>query len=262
MQQGTDLADLKGRSALVTGAGEVGATIALSLARHNAGCVTVVDLDRARAEVVARRIEASGGRALALAGDLTSPADVRAMAERVTAEQIEIDILVHNAGLPPGYFRSGPGLRPFLESEPEDWTPLLQLNLEAVLRVSHAFVGAMVERGWGRVISIVSDAVRAGDRNMAVYAAAKGGASAFMRSLASEVGQAGVTVNCISLGTIWRSVEAPGEDELRRVRRDYPLGRYGTCEDVASMVTYLASDAASWITGQVYGVNGGYTYGL
>jgi len=71
-----------------------------------------------------------------------------------------------------------------------------------------------------------------------------------------------VTVNCVSLATIWRSPEDPSEDDLRRAARDYPLGRYGTREDVASMVTFLASDAAGWITGQVYGVNGGYTYGL
>ena len=89
-----------------------------------------------------------------------------------------------------------------------------------------------------------------------------GGAAAFTRSLASEVGRSGVTANCVSLGTIWRSPSPPDEQALARVRRDYPVGRYGTREDVAGMVAFLASDAASWITGQVYGVNGGYAYGL
>jgi 3-oxoacyl-[acyl-carrier protein] reductase len=128
--------------------------------------------------------------------------------------------------------------------------------------MTHGFVGPMVDREWGRVVTIVSDAARVGDRNMAVYAAAKGGASAFMRSLASEVGRSGVTANCVSLGTIWRSPMPPDEKMMERARRSYPLGRYGTPDDVAAMVAFLGSDAAGWITGQVYGVNGGYSYGL
>ncbi len=172
------------------------------------------------------------------------------------------DILVHNAGIPPDYFTRERGLLPFLETRPEDWGPLLQLNLEAVLALTHAMVPTMLERGWGRVVSIVSDAARTGDRNMAVYAAAKGGTAAFMRSLASEIGRSGVTANCVSLGTIWRRPEPPSDEDLRRAARDYPLARFDSPEDVASMVTFLASDAAGWITGQVYGVDGGYTYGL
>ncbi len=258
----TDLADLAGRTALVTGAGDVGACIANALAIHGAGAVAVVDLDRERSEAVAAEVEREGVRGLAIEADLTDPTSAAEILRRAEAFGRPIDILVNNAGIPPGYFKDQRALRPFLETRPGDWQPLLRLNLEAILHLMHAFVGPMVEQRWGRVITIVSDAARAGDRNMAVYAASKGGTSAFMRSLASEVGCSGVTVNCVSLGTIWRSPEDPGEDDLRRAARDYPLGRYGRREDVASMVTFLASDAAGWITGQVYGVNGGYTYGL
>jgi 3-oxoacyl-[acyl-carrier protein] reductase len=256
------LKGLRGRSALVTGAGDVGRAIALGLARQGAECVAVVDLDRVRAEAVATELSDHGVRSLAIVADITDPDAVRAMKEQIAQQRVEIDILVHNAGLPPGYFESGRGLKPFVDSDPADWAPLLSLNLEAVLLVSHALVGGMVERGHGRVITLVSDAARAGDRNMAIYAAAKGGASAFMRSLASEVGSRGVTANSISLGTVWRSEDAPGEQMMRSVKRDYPVGRLGSVEDIAAMVSFLASDAASWITGQVYGVNGGYTYGL
>jgi 3-oxoacyl-[acyl-carrier protein] reductase len=258
-----DLADLKGRFALVTGAGQVGETLALSLARHGAGAVAVVDIDKQRAEEVASRVEAAGAKGLALHAELTDPAAVEAMAEAAGALGRPVDILVNNAGMPPGFFDDpARALRPFAEQRPEDWAPLLELNLYAVLHVTRAFVGPMIEQKWGRVITIVSDAARTGDRNMAVYAAAKGGASAFMRSLASEVGRYGVTANCVSLSTIWRAAEPPSEADLRRLARTYAMGRYGTAEDVAAMVTFLASDAASWVTGQVHSVNGGYTYGL
>ena len=262
MGDSTDLADMAGRTALVTGAGDVGACIARTLATHGAGAIAVVDLDRQRAKAVAAEVESQGVRGLAIEADLTDSASAEQILRRAESLGRPIDVLVNNAGIPPDYFKGERALRPFLETRPEDWQPLLRLNLEAVLHLTHALVGPMVEQRWGRVITIVSDAARAGDRNMAVYAASKGGTSAFMRSLASEVGRSGVTVNCVSLGTIWRSPEDPGEDDLRRAARDYPLGRYGTREDVASMVTFLASDAAGWITGQVYGVNGGYTYGL
>ena len=259
-----DLADLRGRVALVTGAGQVGEALAVSLARHGAGAVAVVDLSADRAEHVAAEIERAGARGIALQADLTDSEAVAAMAsEAIAGFGRPLDILVNNAGMPPGFF-SDPGgaIRPFAEQSPDDWKPLLRLNLDAVLSVTRAFIGGMIEQRHGRVISIVSDSARTGDRNMAVYAAAKGGTAAFMRSLASEVGPHGVTVNCVSLSTIWRSPDPPDEDELRRMARHYPLGFYGDAGDVAGMVTFLASDAARWITGQVYGVNGGYAYGL
>jgi 3-oxoacyl-[acyl-carrier protein] reductase len=258
-----DLADLKGRVALVTGAGQVGQALAVSLARHNASAVAVVDLSKERAEHVAGEVEAAGARGLPLVADLTDPESVAEMTDAAGALGRPIDILVNNAGMPPGFFSNpGEAIRPFVEQLPEHWAPLLRLNLDAVLSVTHAFIGDMIEQRFGRVISIVSDSARTGDRNMAVYAAAKGGTAAFMRSLASEVGPHGVTVNCVSLSTLWRSPDPPGEEQLRRMARHYPLGFYGDVSDVAAMVTFLASDAARWITGQTYGVNGGYAYGL
>lgn len=262
MSRPSDLADLGGRRVLVTGAGDVGAAIAMAFARHGAGLVAIVDLDERRATTVAKRVESMGARGLPLVTDLTDTEAVEALPRAVEAAGESIDVLVNNAGIPPDFFEVGRGLSPFSDSDPTDWAPLLDLNLGAVLRMTRAFVGPMLEQRWGRILTIVSDSARTGDRNMAVYAAAKGGASAFMRSIASEVGLSNVTANCISLGTIWRSVEPPDERMEKVARRDYPLGRYGTPEDVASMAVFLASDAANWITGQVYGVNGGYSYGL
>ena len=263
MADSGDLADLGGRTALVTGAGQVGATLAVTLARHGAGAVAIVDIDRARAEEVAAQVDAAGAKGLALQAELTDPVSVQAMAEAAGALGRPIDILVNNAGMPPGFFDDpARAMRPFAEQAPTDWAPLLELNLYGVLHVTRAFIGPMIEQRWGRVITIVSDAARTGDANMAVYAAAKGGASAFMRSLASEVGRHGVTANCVSLSTIWRGTEPPSEEEERRLTRGYAMRRLGTADDLAGMVTFLASDAAAWITGQVHGVNGGYAYGL
>jgi 3-oxoacyl-[acyl-carrier protein] reductase len=155
-------------------------------------------------------------------------------------------------------------LKPFLDTEATQWEPLLRLNLYGVLHTTHSFAGPMVEAGWGRVITIISDASRVGDPFQAVYAAGKAGAAGFSRSLASEIGKYGVTVNCVSLGTIPPGFDpaVPLDDEGRKRYKAYALRRPGRPEDVAPVVLLLASDAGQWITGQVYPVNGGYSYAL
>lgn len=261
----TDVLDLSGRAALVTGAGQIGRAIATTLAAHGADPIVVTDIVGPVAEALAADLRATGTEAVSVTADITDPAGIGVLAEATRRLQQPVQILVNNAGLPPGFFAgASSSLRPFAETEPDDWEPVIQLNLYGVLRVTRALLPSMMESGWGRVVTIVSDAGRTGDPNVAAYAAAKAGAAGFMRSLATEVGRYHITANSISLGTLWRPEQdsEPSPEYLQRLARRYPAGRPGYPQDVANLVLYLASNAAEWITGQVYPLNGGYSYAL
>jgi NAD(P)-dependent dehydrogenase (short-subunit alcohol dehydrogenase family) len=242
--------DLTGRVALVTGAGRnVGAGIARTLAACGA-VVAVNDLIAARAEASAAEVVAAGGQAVAVAADVTDPDAVAAMITRITSDAGPVDILVNNAGVPS---EGAPAVR-FRQMSTDDWDRFLRLNLYAVLVCTRAVLDGMCDRGWGRVITISSEAGRAGmPPGLSLYAAAKAGAVGFSRVLAREVGTNGVTVNCVSLGTI---DNAPILRE--EVRRATPMRRFGTPADVGAAVAYLASEGAGWVTGQTLPVNGGF----
>jgi 2-hydroxycyclohexanecarboxyl-CoA dehydrogenase len=260
-----NILDLRGRVALVTGAGQgVGAEVARYFAAHNCGVVVVNDFYLDRAEAIVEEIVRSGGQAVALQCDVGNYAEVSDAFSRAEQAAGPIDILVNNAG------NAGPAhpiavRRPFWQSEPDDWQPWLATSLSGVLNCSRAVVPAMIERKRGRIITVISDAGRVGDASLAVYAAAKAGAAGFMRSLAQGVGQFGITVNCVSLAAIrTTSTEeiVKDEDVVRKMLRRYPIRRLGEPSDAAALILFLASDAASWITGQTYPVNGGFSFTL
>lgn len=250
--------DLAQRRALVTGAGAgVGLAIASALARANAE-VWINDLDDGRAKSAADEIVDAGGRAKAVVADVTDVDAVAAMVECTGA----VDILVNNAGIPPGLVP----MTSFAATAPDDWRPWIGLNLDAVLRVTHAYLPGMLEQGWGRVLTIVSDAGRRGEPGQVVYGAAKAGAMGFSRGLAVEVGSQGVTANCIALGAIRHGavatfLDSRPEQEHKLVKR-YPAGRLGLPEDPAPLAVLLCSEAGAWITGQVYPVDGGFSPAL
>ena len=250
--------DLTGRRALVTGGGNgVGAEICAALVRAGA-FVWVNDIVEERAAAVA---DGLGGDAHArpVKADVTSPLKISRMREATGP----VDILVNNAGIPTTGFGE---LKLFVDTRPEEWEDAMRLNLGAVLHVTHAYAGAMVENGWGRIVTIVSDAGRRGERFQAIYGAAKAGAMGFMRGVAAEVGAHGVTANCVALGTMKTGVMADAlvrrpELEAKLVRA-YTVPRLGRPEDPALLVTLLCSEAGSWITGQTYPVDGGYAAAL
>lgn len=257
-----DLLSLSGKVALVTGAGQgVGRQIALHLAAHDAAAVVVNDFFAERAAAVAAEVDELGSRGFASQCDVTDFAGVGAMVTAAEAEVGPIDILVNNAG------NAGPQASiidptPFWETGPEDWAPWLGANFFGVLNVTNAVVGGMVERRYGRMVTVVSDAGRVGEPNFVVYSGAKAGAAGFIRALAKAVGAAGVTANCVALSAMRTpATEAitSQDDAVKRMLRDYVIRRLGEPDDAANMALFLASEAASWITGQTYPVNGGYT---
>lgn len=244
--------ELKGRVALVTGAGRgIGIGIAAALAQQGA-LVAVNDLREDRAQRSVDAINAQGGTAIGAAFDVTDYDAVAAGVEAITTDLGPVDIVVNNAGIPPG----GIPTKPFALSDRTDWHRFVDVNLFGVLNTVHTTVGGMCDRGWGRIVTISSEAARFGmDSHVSIYGAAKAGAVAFSKHLALEVAPSGVTVNCIALGAMNNNAGKWGESLAATI----PRRRLGTGEDAGAAVVFLASAEADWITGQVLPVNGGST---
>jgi 3-oxoacyl-[acyl-carrier protein] reductase len=243
--------DLDGRVALVTGAGQnVGAGIARMLAAQGAA-VAVNDVRGERAEAVVATIRDGGGRAAAVAFDVTDYDAVVAGVAAAAAALGPVDILVNNAG---NGGEHGMMLTQFRESDPASWRGPIDVNLYGVMHCSRAVINGMVERGWGRVITIASGAGTVGlNIGVSPYAAGKGGAIGFMRHLAVENARAGVTANTLAIGLMTN----PDQTVTAAMARAIPVGRTGVPEDIGAACVYLASDEASWVTGQTIEINGG-----
>ena len=249
---------LHGKTALVTGGGRgIGRAIALALAREGAQ-VAVLDILADNAAAVAREIEAMGVKALALPADLTKRAQVERAVADALAQFGQIDILVNNAGWD--------RMEMFLDSEEETWDKIIAINFKGILYVCKAALPSMVARGQGKVISIASDAGRAGSTGEAVYAGTKGAIIAFSKTLAREMARHKITVNVVCPGLTEtpllqgiREQSPKTEKVIEAVTRAIPLGRVGQPEDVAGAVVYLASPAADFVTGQTISVSGGLT---
>ncbi len=255
--------ELDGKRALVTGAGQgVGRGIARMLAAAGAE-VVVNDFVASRAEAVVADIAETGGHALAAPFDVTDHEQVHD-----TFRGLErVDILVNNAGNQ-GVEAGFGELEPFHETTPQDWDRYFAVNTFGVMNCTHAALPSMIDAQWGRVITIVSDAARKGEGQMAAYGAAKAAAAGFTRCIAREVGRYGITVNNISLGTMRTPIsealwnDPTQSDRHQAVLSSYVVRRPGEPDDPAWLVATLASPKAGWITGQTYPVNGGYTFSL
>jgi 3-oxoacyl-[acyl-carrier protein] reductase len=262
-----DLLDLGGQNAFVTGAGQgAGRGIALMFARHNAG-VAVNDFVLERAEAVAEEIRSFGGRAVAVQADVGDHASVKAAHDAGTAALGPITLLVNNAG------NAGPnaqmGMSPqFWDTDPADWGRYFHTNLYGVMNCCHVALPAMVAANKGRVVTVVSDSGRVGEARLSAYAASKAGAAGLVRSLAKETGRYNITCNAISLSTLEFPMTPEQHEAFMASERTkaqlsrYTIRRFGKPDDVAAMALFLCSDASSWITGQTYPVNGGYSFAV
>jgi 3-oxoacyl-[acyl-carrier protein] reductase len=263
---GEDLLDLKGQVAFVTGAGQgAGRGIALTFARHNAGGVAVNDYVPERAAAVVAEIEAMGVKALAVPADVGDLEQVRGAIAAAGEKLGPVTLLVNNAGNagPTSAINLSP---PFWETEPGEWERFFRTNVQGVMNCCHAAIPGMIKAGRGRIVTVVSDAGRVGEARLAAYSAAKAGAAGFVRAIAREAGRYGITSNAISLSTLEPQL-APeamekflASDQAKAHVARYVIRRFGKPDDVAAMALFLCSDAASWITGQTYPVNGGYAF--
>ncbi|BBZ33740.1 SDR family NAD(P)-dependent oxidoreductase [Mycolicibacterium confluentis] len=242
--------------ALVTGAAAgIGRAISLRLARDGIA-IGVLDLDRVAAQKTADEIIAAGGRATALAADISQ----REPVQRAVAELREtfgpVTIVVNNAGIS--------AYVPFLKLTDEQWDQMLAINLKGTFIVTQTVLPDMVEAQWGRIVNISSSSAQSGAELMAHYSASKGGMIALTKSLAQEFGKHNITCNNIPPRFVMNTVmsEASPWADPKLGARDTivnsgPIRRQGEPEDIAGACAYLVSDEAGYVTGQTIGVNGG-----
>ena len=243
------MGELTGRVAIVTGASRgIGRAVALRLAAAGARVVAGARADHA--QPVAREIEAAGGVAVAVPLDVTEAESIAAMTRTALDRFERIDVLVNNAGI----VRD----RLLLRMKPEEWDAVIATNLTAAFACCRAVLRPMVKQRSGRIVNVGSVVGRTGNPGQANYAASKAGLEGFTRSLALEVAARGITANVVAPGMIETDMTAALDERARQALRGrIPAGRLGTPGDVAGAVCFLASDEASYITGQVVSVNGG-----
>ncbi|MDP8948601.1 MAG: SDR family oxidoreductase [Actinomycetota bacterium] len=243
--------ELPGRVALVTGAARgIGFAIAERLSRAGAS-VVVADIDEEGAAAAVERLREWGGKTAVSVADITNPEEVGALVERTLEDFGQLDILVNNAGI------TGRGA-PLWETTDEEWEKVLELNLSATFYCCRAVVPRMRERRGGAIVNVASISGKEGNPNMIPYSVSKAGVICLTKALAKEVIQDNVRVNCVAPGVI----ETPLLDQLQPEAIEYmrskiPMGRMGRAEEVAAVVHFLASDEASFVTGQCYDVSGG-----
>ena len=241
---------------LVTGAGQgLGREIGLAFAREGAHVAFHYHSSGAGAEEAAAEAGRLSGAALAVQADIRKDDDVSAMVEAVESQLGPIGVLVNNA--------AATGLKPFLDTTPDDWSFQIDVTVTGTLRVTQAVAKRMVDRKDGVIVNLMGDSGRVGESGLSVTATARAGAMALTKSLAKELARHGIRANCVSIGLVQTDrfdehAGAPDEERMKKILSMYPLRRLGRPSDVTPLVLLLASPLSGWTTGQVISVNGGY----
>ena len=257
---------LKGKNVVVTGGGSnIGRAIVHAFAAEGSNIV-IAELAPSQGEMVAAEVAANGGNKVkVVAADVSEHEQVGRMVEQSIAEFGSIDVLVNNAGWTID--------RLFMEKPRHEWEKEVQVNLWGAINCIHAVLPSMIDRQSGSIVSISSDAGRMGEYREAVYSACKAGIIALSKSIARETGRYGLRLNVVCPGVVvppqeesiseesmWNQMRDIFTEEVReRVQRNYLFRRLAKASEIANAVVFLASDAASFITGQTLSVSGGYT---
>lgn len=242
----------KGKVALVSGGSRgIGSAIALALANEGADVVINYVKDVGAASSTVTAIKKMGRRSFNFQADVRNYPRIQAMVDKTLTEFGKIDILVNNAGV-----NSDSTLGKMSE---EVWDEVIDIDLKGLFNCTRAVIDHMKERGYGRIINISSVVGQIGVIGTANYAAAKAGIFGFTKTAAREVAQKNITVNALALGYFDTGMLRRMPENIReQIRRQIPVGRFGTLEEMSAAVLFLASDAASYITGQVLNINGGF----
>lgn len=246
---------LEGRVALVTGAGRgIGKAVALTLAQAGAQ-VAVLSRTESNAQETAHAIEQAGGHALAFGGDVAETTTVESVIDQTLKHWQRLDIVVNNAGITRDTL--------LLRMKDEDWDAVLQTNLKGAFVCSRAALKPMMRQRWGRIVNISSVVGLTGNVGQANYAASKAALIAFTKTVALEMGSRNITCNAVAPGLIETDMTQALSEQVREYAlQRIPLGRFGTPEEIAYGVLFLCSEFASYITGQVFVIDGGLTAGI
>ncbi|MDP6210525.1 MAG: 3-oxoacyl-[acyl-carrier-protein] reductase [SAR324 cluster bacterium] len=241
--------NLEGQTALITGAGRgIGKTIALKLAESGADIV-LADMSPEVAEVRVV-VESLGRKCLTFEADVTDLEAIETMVKKIIEELGSIHILINNAGITQDNL--------FMRMKPEQWSKVIDVNLNGVFNVTKAVIRPMVKQRTGKIINISSVVGFSGNPGQVNYSSTKSALVGFTKSLAREVGARGVTVNAVAPGFIDTAMtQALNESQQEAILQQIPLGRMGDANDIANAVAFLASEEASYITGTILHVNGG-----
>jgi 2-hydroxycyclohexanecarboxyl-CoA dehydrogenase len=246
--------EFDGKVAIITGAGQgIGEGIATYLAELGAN-IAIVEINMEKANAVVNKIKGLGRKAIAVNADVTSFDDMKRMASEVVSGLGDIHILVNNAG----YVK--PAQSYFIQEDVPYWQKVISVCYNGVIYCTRAVLDHMIEKKYGKIISIASDAGRVGQRGQAVYSGAKGGVIAFSKALAQEVARYNINVNCVSPGATWGpGMETMPKEMQEKIANSYLFRRLAYPKDHANAIAFLASDKSNYITGQTISVSSGYT---